>query len=134
MNKKWIGPVILYPPAKKGNRVLFCVDNTPGSILTADYKKGARNLGIENLHRVKGILLKKGVEESKIELKTVDCDEKSLVSDQILEELKSGRYDTVLVSKHDVTRTQEFFFGDATINLIRKSPVPAVLVAKGLAD
>ena len=97
---------------------------------TAEFKKDTKEQGIENLHRIKGILLKKGMENSKIELKTVDCNEKSHVSDQVVEELNSGRYDTVLVSKHDVTRAEELFFGDTAISIIRKSPIP-VLVAKG---
>lgn len=157
-----------YPPPSTGKHVLFCVDNTYSSILTAEWfsksfvknpeafvtlfwvskssadnnsepslkndghEKKVMQRGIDNLHRVKKILIKAGAEEDKIQIKIVDCDTESKVSDKILEELNSGQYDTVLVSKHEVTKTQEFIFGDTTLSLIRKSPVP-VLVAKGPA-
>ena len=97
------------------------------------YEKEVMYQGIDNLHRVKEILIKGGAEENKIQIKIVNGDKESRVSDKILEELNSGQYDTVLVSKHDVTKAQEFFFGDTTLSLIRKSPVP-VLVAKGRVE
>lgn len=107
-------------------------DNFENSPEDAKYKKGIKHKGLQNLQRIKEILLKGGAKEGNIHIKIADCDIEQSVSDKILEELNSGQYDTVLVSKHDVTKTQEFFFGDTTLNLIRKSPIP-ILVAKGLA-
>jgi nucleotide-binding universal stress UspA family protein len=97
------------------------------------FNEEAQNQRIENLSRVKKILLKEGMAEDKIQFKISDCDGESRISEKILEELKSARYDTVFVAKHDVTRVQEFLFGDTTINLVRKSPVP-VFVARGQPD
>ena len=156
----------IHPSLTTGKHVLFCVDNTRSSILSAEWfsksfvknpeafvtliwvskastdnhsepslkndghEKKVMQRGLDNLYRIKEILIERGAEEGKIQIKILNCDAESRVSDKILEELNRGQYDTVLVSKHDVTKTQEFIFGDTTLNLIRKSPVP-VLVAKG---
>lgn len=76
-----------------------------------------RNLRIDMVAS-KEILLKGGAKEGNIQIKIADCDSEQSVSDKILEELNRGQYDTLLVSKHEATKTQEFFFGDTTLNLI----------------
>lgn len=50
------------------------------------------------------------------------------ITDRILNELRSGKYDTVLVPKHNTNKTQEFLLGDVAALLLRESPVPVVAV------
>ncbi|MDW7772872.1 MAG: universal stress protein [Desulfobulbaceae bacterium] len=53
------------------------------------------------------------------------------MSDKILEEVKAGGHDLVLLPKHEKTHTQEFMFGDTAIQVLRKASVP-VLSVKGM--
>lgn len=50
------------------------------------------------------------------------------ITDKILEELSSCKYDTILVPRHNMNKTQEFLLGDVAVNLLRKSSVPIIAV------
>lgn len=82
------------------------------------------------MERIKNELSSKGIAADKIITKSVTTRGKAAVSDKILEELKTGNYDLVLLPKHDKTHAQEFLFGDTAVQLLRKASIP-ILSVKG---
>lgn len=79
---------------------------------------------------IENAFISKGIAAGKITNKSVTTEGKTAISDKILDELKTGSYDLVLLPKHDKTHAQEFLFGDTAVQLLRKASVP-ILSVKG---
>jgi nucleotide-binding universal stress UspA family protein len=83
------------------------------------------------MDQAREILMQLGVAEERILSKLMKSDKKEVVV-MLLEEIKSGTYDAVVIAKHPRTKAEEFIFGSITIRLIREGvgniivvPVPA---------
>ncbi len=83
------------------------------------------------LENIKEEFVEKGVASETISIKSVSRRGKASVSDKILDELKNGSYDLILLPKHNKTKAQEFLFGDTAIQLLRKAPIPVLSVKGG---
>jgi nucleotide-binding universal stress UspA family protein len=79
--------------------------------------------GETSLNQAREILLRGGIAESNIQLKSLRKDRGSKTSDTIKKELERSNYDTVVLGKRDFTKPQEFLFGSVTISLVREAPV-----------
>jgi nucleotide-binding universal stress UspA family protein len=82
-----------------------------------------RKRGKTYLNQAKEILLRGGIAESNIKLKSLKKDKGSKTSDMIQEELEKSNYDTVVLGKHHLTKPQEFLFGSVTMSLVREASV-----------
>lgn len=80
------------------------------------------------LTQVKQILMDGGIPEERIALKTEREDKKSKISDKILQEVDEGKYGTIVVGSHNLSRQQEFLFGSTAVNLVRSSPANVLTV------
>lgn len=80
------------------------------------------------LNRVKDILISGGIDENRIRIKTLAGAKNKKISEKILEHLREGNYDTIVVGKHNMTKAQEFVFGSVAVNLVRKSPINVLTV------
>jgi len=99
----------------------------------SDYEKTLREKGGTLLGQVKETLSNGGVADDRIRLRMTGADKKEKVSDKILAELKTGEYDTVIVGKHHLTRSQEFLFGSVSVRMVREAGAN-VLTVKAPAD
>ena len=95
--------------------------------LTA-YKQEHHKNGESLLGRVKDILVQGGFDEGRIELKTLATDKNKRISDELMEQIKVGDFNTIVVGNHHLTKSQEFLFGSVAINLVRKAPVNVLTV------
>ncbi|MDW7772645.1 MAG: universal stress protein [Desulfobulbaceae bacterium] len=84
----------------------------------------------QHVENIRQKLISNGFEAAKIVTKQMPITGNSSISDKILDEVKEGGYDLVLLPKHPKTHTQEFMFGDTAIQVMRKASVP-VLSVKG---
>ncbi len=96
----------------------------------SNYEKELHEKGETLLDQVKEILLRGGIDESRIRLKAIQAGKKTKISDKILEHLKERSYDTIVVGKHRLTMSQEFLFGSVAVSLVRQAPIN-VLTVKG---
>ena len=85
------------------------------------------------LDELRDMLTGSGIPRENVSIKNVAVTGKVPVSDKILEELKDGNYDLLLLSKHQQTKAQEFLFGDVPIRLLREASIP-VLSVKGTLE
>lgn len=85
------------------------------------------------LDEIRDMLIGSGIPQESVLTKNVAVAGKVPVSDKILEELKDGDYDLLLLSKHQQTKAQEFLFGDVPIRLLRETSIP-VLSVKGTPE
>lgn len=52
-----------------------------------------------------------------------------------MDELTKEEYDTVIVGKHRLSRSQEFLFGSVAVSLVREAPVNVLTIkAPGEAE
>lgn len=86
------------------------------------------------LGRIRGDLVGMGFPKENISVKMAGVREKKRISDSILEELRSGGYDFVLLGKHAQTKAQEFLFGDTAVRLLRNSKVPVLSVVSSAEE
>ncbi len=84
--------------------------------------------GQDILRRAKDILLTGGIPESNIQEEIVAVDKKAKISNRILEEVRKGSYDTIVIGKHSRSKAQEFLFGSTTIELVRDNLINVVAV------
>lgn len=84
---------------------------------------------VENLlSQVKEILIRGGIDESRIDLRMVTKEKNIKISDRILEQITGGDFDTIVVGKRQLTKSQEFLFGSVAVNLVRKAPINILTV------
>ncbi len=95
---------------------------------TPEYEKELLRKGEILLNRVKDILTSGGIDENRIQLKALAGAKNKKISEKILEHLREGNYDTIVVGKHNMTKSQEFVFGSVAVNLVRKSPINVLTV------
>jgi nucleotide-binding universal stress UspA family protein len=99
-----------------------------------EHERELQEKGETLLGRVKGILSGGGVDEGRIHLRVVAAEKKGKTSDKILEELETGEYDTIIIGKHPLTRSQEFLFGSAAVRLVREAPINVLSVKGAMED
>ena len=58
----------------------------------------------------------------------VEPSKKEPLSQIILNEALCSNCKFLLIGKHNLSKAQEFLFGDTAINIIRKSPIPVIVV------
>jgi nucleotide-binding universal stress UspA family protein len=80
------------------------------------------------LNRVKDILTSGGINENRIQMRSLAGTKNRKISEKILEHLREGNYDTIVVGKHNMSKSQEFVFGSVAVNLVRKSPINVLTV------
>ena len=85
------------------------------------------------MDEVRDMLIGSGIPQERVLIKNVAVTGKVPISDKILEELKDGDYDLLLLAKHQQTKAQEFLFGDVPIRLLREASIP-VLSVKGTPE
>jgi nucleotide-binding universal stress UspA family protein len=83
----------------------------------------------EALQRARTNLKRYGIPESRISTRIVSS-KGGRVSDRILHEQREGNYSLIIVGKHQLTRAQEFLFGNLAVRLVRDAPC-AILVVGG---
>lgn len=99
--------------------------------LPAEGEAGLASRGhLAALDQARAILLQGGIAEADLELRPLVAGPKERVTDLLLKELERGEYHTVVVGKHELSKTQEFLFGSVAVNLVRAAGV-SVLVVKG---
>lgn len=94
----------------------------------SDYQKAMDEKGRHLLTRAKEILTLGGIGEDRIRLKKVGVGKKTRISDRILQELESGEFDTIVLGKHRLSRSQEFLFGSPAVRLVRESGINVIAV------
>jgi nucleotide-binding universal stress UspA family protein len=94
----------------------------------SSYNREEYRTGERILEQAKEVLIGGGIAERNIQVKVSAADKKSRASDKILEEVRKGAYDTIVVGKHPGTKAQEFLFGSTTINLVRGAPISVIAV------
>lgn len=67
------------------------------------------------LDKIRNILIETTIPPESILAKNIAVTGKVSVSDKLLEELKNGGYDLVLLAKHKQAEAHEFLFGDVSI-------------------
>lgn len=118
------------------NITLMCVysenqnEKFPSLSLAGEHISQLKDVVALCLEGIRKKLINKGIASDRIVIKTVPIKEKVPVSDMILEELNGGQYDLAILAKHEMTKAQEFIFGDTAVQLLRKSSFP-VLSVKG---
>lgn len=85
-----------------------------------DYEKALNARGKTLLEEVKGILVQGGIEEARIGLRVVGAGKKVKLSDKIIEVVEKGDYDTIVLGKHRLSKSQEFLFGSVAVRLVRE--------------
>ncbi len=80
------------------------------------------------LNRAREILLSGGLPPEAIKVKTQAAVKGQRLSEVIMAEIESNGYDTVVVGKHNTTKTQEFLFGSVAISLVRHSGTGVLVV------
>ncbi len=80
------------------------------------------------LNQAKEIIVQGGVHEGDISIKKAIADKKTGLSDKLMEELKNGGYDTIVLAKRPKTKSQEFIFGSATVKMVRDAAVHVLAV------
>lgn len=99
--------------------------------LTEDFNELDREhhqKGENLLDQVKEILIGGGIDESRIELRMLAREKNKKISDRILEQITGGDFDTIVVGKHQLTKSQEFLFGSVAVNLVRKASINVLTV------
>jgi nucleotide-binding universal stress UspA family protein len=84
--------------------------------------------GEEILNQARGIIVQGGVNEGDISIKKAIADKKTGLSDKLMEELKNGGYDTIVLAKRPKTKSQEFIFGSTTVKMVRDAAVHVLAV------
>jgi nucleotide-binding universal stress UspA family protein len=79
------------------------------------------------LLQAKEVLLEAGVPQNCIATKTATIKNKS-AADVIMDEVESGGYEAVVITKHPMTKKEEFIFGSTTIRLVRKAKSNVIAV------
>jgi hypothetical protein len=81
-----------------------------------------------SLSALKSAITKIGFPTEHIEIMFVKPSKKEPLSQIILNEALCSNCKFLLIGKHNLSKAQEFLFGDTAINIIRKSPIPVIVV------
>jgi nucleotide-binding universal stress UspA family protein len=81
-----------------------------------------------SLSALKKAITQIGFTAERIEVKFVESTKKEPLSKVILKEALNSKCKFLLIGKHNLSKAQEFLFGDTAINIIRKSPIPVIVV------
>ncbi len=81
----------------------------------------------------RSILVESGFAEASIETRLEDS-QNTRISDAILEEQKSGGHSTIVIGRHNLSRAEEFLFGNPAIRLARQAPCPVWVIGEGFND
>ena len=79
------------------------------------------------IRRATSSLREQGIPEASLSTRTVAG---GRLSEVILREQREGKYDIVVVGKHNLTRAQEFLFGNAAVRVAREAPCPVLIVGE----
>jgi len=114
---------------------LLCITKGGGIADSANGEMGIRSQEVKEnaetrLNSAKRKLLDAGIPEDRISSIVMSAETLPArpITDNILRELRDGSYDTVLVPRHNINKTQEFLMGDVALSLLRESMIPVVAV------
>ncbi|MBI4800859.1 MAG: universal stress protein [Desulfarculus sp.] len=85
------------------------------------YHDDQMSSGQAALESAREVLTKGGVPVEAIQVKSMTADNKSSISDIVLEELAKGNYHTVVLGKRELSKAEEFLFGSLSIKLVREA-------------
>lgn len=86
------------------------------------------------LSECRGLLINKGMKAGQIHERLVTADRKEKISDKILDEINRGQFDTLVIGKHQLTKSQEFLFGSKTIRILREAGINVLAVKRKDAE
>jgi hypothetical protein len=81
-----------------------------------------------SLSALKNAVTQIGFPTEHIEIMFVNPSKKEPLSQIIINEALHSNCKFLLIGKHNLSKAQEFLFGDTAINIIRKSPIPVIVV------
>lgn len=155
LNKKYYDTTLFQPDQENRDTVLFYADDSPISLNCASWlannhlNNNQCNLRIlygpsyanpgesasdylknktVSLTALKKAITRIGFTAERIEVKFVEPTKKEPLSKVILREALNSNCKFLLIGKHNLSKAQEFLFGDTAINIIRKSPIPVIVV------
>ncbi len=82
--------------------------------------------------KAEAILLESGFAETSIETRIADS-KNTRTSDAILEEQSAGGHSAIVIGRHNLSRAEEFLFGNAAIRLARQAPCPVWVIGENSA-
>ncbi|WP_027367336.1 universal stress protein [Desulfocurvibacter africanus] len=80
------------------------------------------------LERIRRKLVDNGVPEEDVWIRLAQPERNQRASDVVLGELQTLQYDFALLPRHEITKAQEFLFGDVAVRIVREAPVPVVVI------
>ncbi len=92
------------------------------------YEKNLAQKGQTLLAQAKELLINGGIGEDAIQLRNVTAGKERKISEKIMEQLSEGNYDTIVLAKHPMSKSQEFLFGSVAVNLVRQASINVLTV------
>lgn len=94
-----------------------------------EYIANLQSVSKEKIDILENSFYSNGFEEESITTKIIRLKSKIRVASVIQEKLRKNAYDFIVVPKYKLNRSQEFLFGDTTIQLVREAGYPVLSVA-----
>ncbi|MEW5736762.1 MAG: universal stress protein [Thermodesulfobacteriota bacterium] len=82
------------------------------------------------LEEATAVLARKGIDQARVQQKILVSMPPSTAVDAILEEIRTGHYETVVVGRRGLSRKEEFLFGSVSSRVVHEAKNKAVWVVE----